>query len=334
MAQLIHLVAMTASIPSPPDDALRFGPLQLRAYGAVVGIGIVVAVWIAQQRWARAGGPGAGSAPDAGGDPEDVVSVVLWAVPAGMIGARIYHVLTYLDRYEGEWWRVVAIWQGGLGIFGGLAAGVVTGLWIARRRGLSLPHLLDAAAPALPVAQAIGRWGNWFNQELYGRPTDLPWALEIDPAYRLPEYADVSTFHPTFLYESLWNLTLAAALVWLGSIRKLRPGHLFAVYVAGYGLGRIMVESLRIDPSEVILGLRLNMWVWGAAAVGALVVVVADLIRPGDGRTGDGSGTSDDADPGGCGGSDDGDGTDEGEVIAEMEPSTTGLDSGPADLDP
>jgi prolipoprotein diacylglyceryl transferase len=242
--------ALVASIPSPPANAVGIGPLQLRAYGLAIAVGVVVAVGIAQRRWAARGG-----------DPADITSLALWAVLAGLVGARAYHVLTDFDRFADRWWHVPAVWEGGLGIPGGLAAGVVTGVIIARRRGLPAAQLLDVVAPAIPVAQAIGRLGNWFNQELFGRPSDLPWALRIDPDRRPPGYADVATYHPAFLYEALWNLALAALLIaWERRHRDQRPGTLFALYVAGYALGRLWVEALRIDPATRLLGLRVNIW--------------------------------------------------------------------------
>jgi prolipoprotein diacylglyceryl transferase len=224
---------------------------------------VIVAVWIARKRWAAAGG-----------DPGDISDIAVWAVPAGVIGARLYHVLTDLHRFRGRWLHVVAIWEGGLGIPGGVAAGVLAGVVLARRRQLRVPVLLDAVAPAIPVAQAIGRLGNWFNQELYGRPTDLPWALRIDAEHRPSGMADVATYHPTFLYEALWNLALAALLVWVGKRGRVRPGQLFAGYVAGYAAGRLWVEALRIDPATEVLGLRVNLWVSVIVLVAALTVMV------------------------------------------------------------
>ncbi|HEX2046779.1 MAG TPA: prolipoprotein diacylglyceryl transferase [Acidimicrobiales bacterium] len=241
---------------------MDLGPLELRAYGLMIAAGVLVAVWIAGRRWAAKGG-----------DAADISAIAVWAVPAGMVGARLYHVITDFDRFRGRWWHVFAIWEGGLGIPGGIAAGVVVGVVVARRRGLDVPVLLDAVAPALPVAQAIGRLGNWFNQELYGRPTDLPWALRIDRDHRPTGMEDVVTYHPTFLYEALWNLALAALLVWIGSRRQVRPGQLFAGYVAGYAAGRLWVEALRIDPATELLGLRVNIWVSAVVLVSALAVI-------------------------------------------------------------
>jgi prolipoprotein diacylglyceryl transferase len=256
-------VMLLSSIPSPPDNAVSVGPLEVRAYGLAIAAGVVVAVAIARRRWARRGG-----------DPDDVTSIALWAVLAGLAGARLYHVITDWHRFEGRWWHAFAVWEGGLGIPGGLAVGVLAGAWVARRRGLPIAPLLDVVAPAIPVGQAIGRLGNWFNQELFGGPTDLPWALEIDAAQRPAGHLDTATFHPTFLYEGLWNLALAAALIAIERRWHPRPGQLFAGYVAGYAAGRMWVEALRIDPATEILGARVNLWVSGATLVAALAVLV------------------------------------------------------------
>jgi len=248
-----------ASIPSPGSNALHLGPLQLRAYGLAIASGVIVAVGIAQRRWAARGG-----------DRDDISRIATWAVVAGLVGARLYHVATDYHRFQGHWFDVVKVWQGGLGIPGGLLGGVVVGVVIARRRGLPAAELLDVVAPAIPVAQAIGRLGNWFNQELYGRPTHLPWGVRIDPQHRRVGYEQVATFHPTFLYEALWNLALATLLV--GYERRRpggRPGRLFALYVAGYGVGRLWVEALRIDPATELLGVRVNIWVSLVAIAGA-----------------------------------------------------------------
>ncbi|MEZ5234157.1 MAG: prolipoprotein diacylglyceryl transferase [Acidimicrobiia bacterium] len=255
------LADLLGSIPSPSSGQLQIGPLRLTAYGLMIALGVVAAVEIARRRHAHRGG-----------DPDDFSSIAVWAVIAGLIGARIYHVLTDLERFRGNWGDVIAVWKGGLGIPGGLLAGVLVGLWAARRRGLSLPYAMDMAAPAIPVAQAIGRFGNWWNQELFGGPTSLPWGLEIDPDHRPVGYENEATYHPTFLYEALWNVGLALFIVWLErrTRDRLRPGSMFAIYVAGYGVGRFWVESLRIDPAQQLFGMRFNLLL---AAVTALIAV-------------------------------------------------------------
>lgn len=257
------LASLLASIPSPPGESIGIGPLQLRAYGLAIAVGVLVAVWIAQRRYARRGG-----------DPEALTAIAMWAVPMGLVGARLYHVVTDYQRFQGRWWRVVEVWEGGLGIPGGLLAGVITGVVVARRRGLDVGALLDAVGPAIPIAQAIGRLGNWFNQELYGRASDLPWAVRIDPEHRPEGLEHVATYHPTFLYEALWNVALAALLVRLDRTGRLRRGQLFVLYVGGYALGRLWVEALRIDPANEILGLRVNIWTSLVALAAAAAVFV------------------------------------------------------------
>jgi prolipoprotein diacylglyceryl transferase len=239
-----------ASIPSPPANGVHIGPLFLHAYGLAYVFALLAAVGITRRRWSARGG-----------DPALVEQVAIWGFPAGLIGGRIYFLVTSWDQVPDHWWGPFAIWDGGLGIWGGIAAGTLAGIWVLRRRGADIPAFLDAAAPALLVAQAIGRIGNWFNQELFGGPTTLPWALEIDRAHRPAGYAQYATFQPTFLYEILWNLALAAALVLLGRTGQIRPGGLFALYVAGYSGFRIFEELLRVDPAHHILGLRLNFFV-------------------------------------------------------------------------
>jgi prolipoprotein diacylglyceryl transferase len=263
------------SIPSPGDNSIGVGPLELRAYGLTIAIGVVVAAGIARRRWAARGGSG-----------DDIAALAVWAVPAGLVGARLYHVITDLHRFEGRWWHAPAVWEGGLGIPGGLVAGVLTGAWIAHRRGLPVATLLDVVAPAIPVGQAIGRLGNWFNQELFGGPTGLPWGLEIDAAHRPAGFEDVATFHPTFLYEAAWNLALAALLVAIERRWRPRPGELFAGYVAGYAAGRFWVESMRIDPATELLGIRVNLWVSGVTLLAASAWFVVVRAR-GSGQTGD-----------------------------------------------
>ena len=255
-------MTILAAIPSPSAKAIEIGPFDLRAYGIAIGVGAVVAVWIAQRRWAARGG-----------DPEDISAIAVWAIPAGLVGARLYHVVTDYRRFQGRWLDAFAVWEGGLGIPGGIVVGVLAGAVVARRRQLPVAALLDVVAPALPVAQAIGRLGNWFNQELFGRPTDLPWALRIDEAHRPVGLEDVALYHPTFLYEALWNLALAAVLVWIARRWDPKPGQLFTGYVAGYAAGRFWVEALRIDPASEILGFRVNLWVSGLTFVVALAVL-------------------------------------------------------------
>jgi prolipoprotein diacylglyceryl transferase len=206
---------------------------------------VIAAVIITKRRWS--------------GDPQLVDEVALWGFPAGLIGGRLYHLITSWDEVPHTWWGPFAVWKGGLGIWGGIALGVAVGLWRVKRSGASVPEFMDAGAPALLVAQSIGRVGNWFNQELFGKPTDLPWGLEIDPEHRPEQYADQPTFHPVFLYEIIWNLALAAFLVKLG--RRVRPPGLFALYVAGYSAFRIFAELIRVDPAKHLLGLRLNLFV-------------------------------------------------------------------------
>jgi prolipoprotein diacylglyceryl transferase len=262
-------VGVVAALPSPPTNAIHIGVLQLRAYGLAIAASVLTAVWIAQRRWRARGG-----------DPGDIARLAVWSVAAGLVGARLYHVITDHQRFEGRWLHAVAIWEGGLGIPGGLIAGVLAGALIAHRRGLPVAQLLDVVAPAIPVAQAIGRLGNWFNQELYGRPTALPWGLRISPEHRLPGYHHIATYHPTFLYEALWNLALAGLLILYERRHPgARPGTLFALYVAGYALGRLWVEALRIDPASRIAGLRVNIWVSGLALAASTAWLVATSPR-------------------------------------------------------
>ena len=270
---------LLAAIPSPSTNVVHVGPFVVHVYGLCYVLAVLAAVAIARRRWAARGG-----------SPELVYDVALWAVPAGIIGGRLYFLATTPgDAFE-HWWGPLAVWEGGLGIWGGIAAGTLVGLWRVRRAGASLGDFLDAAAPALLVAQAIGRVGNYFNQELFGRPTDLPWALEIDRDHRPARYLADPTFHPTFLYELLWNLALAAALVWLDRHRRVRPPGLFALYVAGYCAFRIVDELLRVDPAAHVLGLRWNLLLaiagtaigaaWFAATQRGPSQVVAPRARP------------------------------------------------------
>jgi prolipoprotein diacylglyceryl transferase len=265
-----------AFLPSPSSNGIQLGPLLLHAYGLCYVVGIVLAVMIAGRRWAARGG-----------DPALAQEIAVWGVPAGLIGGRLYFLATSWSEVPDHWWGPLAIWKGGLGIWGGIACGVLGGIYGLHRRGADIPAFMDAAAPGLLVAQAVGRIGNWFNQELFGGPTTLPWGLKIDPAHRPAGYAQYATFHPTFLYELLWNLALAAALVVLGRRRTIRPPGLFALYVAGYSLARVGEELLRTDPSKHVLGMRLNFWVALVLFLGGLAWFV--WIQRG-GRSGAGAG--------------------------------------------
>ena len=265
------LGTVIASIPSPGVSSISLGPLYLRAYGLMIALGVIAAVQLANRRWTARGG-----------DPEQITLIALWAVPAGLVGSRAYHVLTDWKRfhYDNGWLDAFAIWKGGLGIPGGMAAGILVGLWAARRMQINRAAAIDAIAPSLPLAQAIGRFGNWFNQELFGSPTDLPWGLEIDRAHRPAEHLASETFHPTFLYESLWNLTLCAVLVAVDRRRVLKPGSLLAVYIGGYGLGRLWIELLRVDPASLLAGVRVNVWMSLALISGSILWLAWPRLRP------------------------------------------------------
>ncbi|MCU1603538.1 MAG: lgt [Modestobacter sp.] len=267
-------MSVLASIPSPTQGVWDLGPFPVRAYALCIIAGIVLACWIGERRWlARGGAPG------------DVLDIAVWAVPFGIVGGRIYHVITTPEPYfgaNGDPLRAFAIWEGGLGIWGAIALGGL-GAWIGcRRRGIPLPAYADAIAPGIAVAQAVGRLGNWFNNELYGKATDLPWALTVHRwdasagrALTGPDGAAqvLGTFHPTFLYELLWNLGVAALVVWADRRFRLSHGRAFALYVLAYCAGRVWIEMLRIDTAEHFLGLRLNVFtsiVVGVAAAAAL----------------------------------------------------------------
>jgi prolipoprotein diacylglyceryl transferase len=262
-----------AFIPSPPGQGFHLGPLYVHYYGLMYVIGITLAIIITRRRWRTAGG-----------DPALVGDVATWAVPAGIIGGRLYFDLTTPAQISPHtWWGVFAVWNGGLGIWGGVLGGALAGVWRVRRAGASTGVFANAVAPALLVAQAVGRIGNYFNQELYGKPTRLPWAVEISPAHRAglpPALAAHSTFQPSFLYELVFDLALAAALVWLGHHRQIRPWGLFALYVAGYSAYRIFEETIRIDYSEHFLGLRLNFYIASLLTLTGLVWFALAQRRP------------------------------------------------------
>ena len=260
------MLSLLAAIPSPSSGTLEIGPVNLNAYGLMIALGVVAAVRIAGKRAERI----------SAATMDDMSSSALWAVPAGVLGGRAYHVLTDYEKFQGNWGDVIKVWQGGLGIWGGITVGVLVGFWRARKMNLDAWVLVSCSVPGIAVAQAIGRWGNWWNQELFGRPTDLPWALEVSDATALKAgFAEGTTFHPTFLYESIGCLVLAFALIAVE--RKLKParGRLLAWYVAGYTALRFFIEGLRIDEAKEFAGFRFNQWVSiiaFAIAVGFLVI--------------------------------------------------------------
>ncbi|GEK21135.1 prolipoprotein diacylglyceryl transferase [Cellulomonas xylanilytica] len=254
------------AIPSPSTGVWHLGPFPLRAYAFAILLGIVAALWLTRRRWI-----------ERGGDPDTTLEIAFWAVPFGIVGGRIYHVITSPDAYfgvGGEPIRALYIWEGGLGIWGAVAFGAV-GAWIGcRRQGVRLPPWADALAPGLLVAQAIGRLGNWFNQELFGSPTTLPWGLRIDAAHMPVGDPAGTLYHPTFLYEMVWNLAGAALLIWLDRKLQLGYGRVFLLYVVIYTSGRLWIEMLRIDPAHEFLGLRINVWTSIIVGLGALVAFI------------------------------------------------------------
>ena len=254
------------SIPTPSISEVVVGPLHFHFYALCIIAGIAVAIFLGNRRFLAAGG-----------GANVVADVAIIAVPSGIIGGRIYHVITSPDNYfgnSGNFSDVFKIWEGGLGIWGAISLGAC-GAWIALKRipvernSQPFSVFLDALAPALLLAQAIGRFGNWFNAELFGRPTSLPWGLEIPPGDRPLKYESFATFHPTFLYESLWCIALALLLIRIE--KRLQPGQLFCLYVAGYCVGRFFIELLRVDSASIVLGLRINVWVSILVFSGAVV---------------------------------------------------------------
>jgi prolipoprotein diacylglyceryl transferase len=254
-----------ASLPSPSSGSLHLGPLQLRAYGLCIAAGVYAAVSLASRRYRQRGG-----------DPALITTIAIWAVPAGIVGARLYHVVTDYQLYFSKGMHPIdalKIWDGGLGIWGGVLVGALVGAMVARRHHADVRTLMDCVAPALPLAQAIGRWGNWFNQELFGRPTSLPWGLRISLSHRPAGYEQYTTFHPTFLYESLWDLCVVGICLLVERRFRLRRGTLFVVYIVAYTFGRFFTEYLRIDKAHKIGPLRLNDWTSVAVFVAAVAVL-------------------------------------------------------------
>jgi prolipoprotein diacylglyceryl transferase len=278
----VQTAIVLASIPSPDRGVWYLGPVPIRAYALCIIAAIIVAILWGERRW-RARGGQAGT----------VTDIAVFAVPFGLVGGRLYHVATDWQKYFGPGGNPIGaleIWQGGLGIWGAIALGGL-GAWIGcRRRGIPLPALADAVAPAIVAAQAIGRLGNWFNQELYGGPTSLPWGLEIrdrvnpetgalDPLNGIAQGPPVDFVHPTFLYEMLWDLGVAALVVWADRRFRLGHGRAFALYVAGYTAGRFWIELMRADPATMIFGLRINVITSAVVFLGAVLYLT--LVRRG-----------------------------------------------------
>ena len=267
---------MNQLIPSPSLSSFSVGPLTIHFYALCIITGIAAAIWIGRKRYANLGG-----------NPDDVSEVAIWAVPFGIIGGRIYHVITSPSQYFGSNGNPIdalRIWEGGLGIWGAISLGAVGAYLYFRthKTSLNFRQLLDSLAPGVIVAQAIGRIGNYFNQEVFGKPTELPWGLEIDSVNRPNGFESYSTFHPTFLYELLWCLVVAVLLIKLPGVLKLitsKQGDVFALYILGYTAGRVWIETLRIDEANLILGLRLNIWVSLIVLITASAYLIASKRR-------------------------------------------------------
>ena len=262
------------SLPSPSSPVIfEAGPFALRWYGLCIALGIVAATWLTSRELSRKGY-----------DPALALDSLFFVVPLGFIGARVYHVITDYDLYaEDPFPGIFAVWNGGLGIYGAVAGGFLGLVLFGWYRGVSPLVLADAAAPGLILGQAIGRWGNYFNQELFGRPSDLPWAIRISPENRPVEFADATSFHPTFLYESIWNLLICFVLLWIARrfASRLRDGDIVLIYVSLYSVGRFFVESLRVDPAFLIGGsIRGNLFVSSLLAIGCAMILLLRHSRP------------------------------------------------------
>ena len=256
------MIVPFASIPSPPFNTFDVGPLTIHVYGILMGVAVATAYTITMRRYARFGG-----------DEAVAGRAAMWAVVLGFLGARFAFVITRLYRFEGDWLGVFRIWEGGIAMFGGLTGGLLAAIWALHRSRGSFPMFADAVAIGLPAAQAIGRWGNYFNQELFGTPTTLPWGLEIAAHRRPPQYAAFETFHPTFLYESLWSVATIVALLWIERRFTLRRGSLLLCYLAAYGSIRFLLELLRTDTTFRLLGLSRNGWVSLGVVVGVSIAL-------------------------------------------------------------
>ena len=258
---------MRKFIPTPSSSTLELGFFTFHFYALTILLGIVVAIWLTKRRYSALGG-----------DANEITDLAFVAVPAGIIGGRIYHVITSPQKYFGENGspiQALQIWRGGLGIWGAISIGALAAFafFKAKPRSLTFYQLADAIAPSLLIAQGIGRFGNWFNAELFGKPTTLIWGLEIPPENRPIGFENFSTFHPTFLYEAIWCFAIAVVILRVRAFSKFqRPGSVFAFYVMAYSLGRLFIEAIRIDEANLILGLRLNLWVAGALFAGGLAI--------------------------------------------------------------
>ena len=312
-----RVVDLLASIPSPAWSGFDIGPVRIHAYALCILLGIALALWLTNKRWQARGGT-----------EDDLWTIAIWAIPAGIIGGRLYHVFSTPDPYfgpDGDPVAALYIWNGGLGIWGAVALGVLVVLFVCRRHGFRFTSFLDAAAPGLILAQAVGRWGNWFNQELFGAPTTLPWGLEIDrasPTWPDPSLPADTLFHPTFLYESLWNLGSCLVLLWAARRFSLWRGQVFYLYLSLYTAGRVWIEALRIDDAEHILGLRLN--VWTSILVFALGIALLLVSRARHGGGSDTAYTSDRTEPDAEAGGSSGSGAAAGESAASEAAGNTG----------
>ncbi|MEI6648246.1 MAG: prolipoprotein diacylglyceryl transferase [Actinomycetes bacterium] len=272
---------MQTFIPTPNFSAVGIGPFTIHLYALAILLGIIVALVVGRHRYVALGA-----------NPEEIFEVAIWAVPAGIVGGRLYHVVTSPDAYfgaHGRPWDALKIWQGGMGIWGAIALGALVAFWRFRSAPRSLPfaNFADALAPGILLAQAIGRWGNWFNGELFGSPSTLPWALKVPSNLRPMGYENIATYHPTFLYESLWSVAMALLLIFLPFFRrqaKFRPGFIFISYIFLYSVGRIWIEALRIDQAHHIFGVRLNIWVAGIVILLSGGALFSRLVQPGPAR--------------------------------------------------
>ena len=315
-----------AFIPAPPTNGFHIGPLFFHFYGLAIAVGVLCAFWLARKRWQ-----------EQGGNPADIEVAGIWAVVAGFLGGRLGYVSTHSGDFHGRWIHILFIWEGGLALYGGLTLGILTGIYVAWRRGLPVLLALDAAIPGIPLAQAFGRWGNYFNQELFGTPTSLPWALRVDPSHRPARYQGFATFHPTFLYESIWDLAIVGVLLWLSARRRLRVGSIVLCYLGLYAFGRFLLELIRTDTTYRLFGLSRNAWVSLAVVVGAGVwLYLRERRQPTAEQPGAGGPETADVrggliGPDGTGDSDGADGDREPATVSAGRVRTAAADAEPAD---